>query len=79
MAENVDTISCEIASQRGITDSKPKLGRIGSVDVKSALLLGLDDFQASRAYVIFLGIVYVLLSLVLIRPIATVWCSSSSH
>lgn len=76
IAEEVETANHESASQRDITNPR----RTDLADVKSALLLGIDDFQALRTYVIFRGIVYALLGLVLIGlSLATVWCGTSSH
>ncbi|NJO36809.1 MAG: DUF2189 domain-containing protein [Rhizobiales bacterium] len=48
-------------------DQAPRLRKIALADLQDALARGVDDFQAMRTYVIFLGIVYALVGLVLIR------------
>lgn len=67
MAENVETAKNGNAAERESAVQAPRLRRITLADVRDALASGVDDFQAMRTYVIFLGIVYALLGIVLIR------------
>jgi len=48
-------------------DQAPKVRKIALADLQDALVSGVEDFQAMRTYVVFLGIVYALIGLVLIR------------
>lgn len=63
MKNNID------AGDLNAPDLVLRLRTIDIADVTSALRQGVDDFQAMRTYVIFIGVVYALIGFVLIRMI----------
>jgi uncharacterized membrane protein len=36
----------------------PEVGKIGTIDIKCALIRGMDDFSEFPTHIIFLGIIY---------------------
>jgi uncharacterized membrane protein len=53
--------------RRGTARPVRTVNRIGVADLRDALALGFDDFMATRTDVVFLGIVYPILGLILAR------------
>ena len=67
MPKTIATTEQAVQTPHENADQAPGVRKITLADLRDALVRGVDDFQAMRTYVVFLGIVYALLGLVLIR------------
>ena len=54
-------------AQAELHSPAPSIARIGTADLKQALMAGLDDFAATRTDVVVLCLVYPVLGLILVR------------
>lgn len=57
------------AARTDPSDVVPQLRRIDVADIKAALWQGVEDFNAMRTYVLFIGLFYALIGFILIRMI----------
>ena len=67
MIETVRTRASSAPKPQAIANGVPKIRQISIADVKDALKGGIDDFRAMPTHILFLGVVYAVLGIFLVR------------
>lgn len=67
MIETIQDKAPSAPESQATANSAPQVRRISIIDVKDALKGGIDDFRAMPTHILFLGVIYAVLGIVLVR------------